>query len=282
MDCVKHPGTTATAYCQNCGKPLCQDCISAGLLRYAAGGQILCPDCIDARQAAQPPFVPPQPGTPNPALATFLGFIPGVGAMYNGQFIKGLIHVVVFVVLIGMAERWGIFGIFIAAWIVYQAFEAHHTAKAMRDGLPLPDPFGLNDLSAAITNSAARQANAAQQPPVPPQQPTQGATYYQYPNQPPFRGPMPGGAPTAPPYVPGEPPMAPPPGYVPPPQPVHGWRRPEPIGAIVLIVLGVLFLLGQLDLFEGRLFEFTWPVLLIALGVWLVVRRLTESNGGPR
>ena len=29
-----------------------------------------------------------------------LGLIPGVGAMYNGQFFKGLIHVVVFAVLV--------------------------------------------------------------------------------------------------------------------------------------------------------------------------------------
>ena len=31
--------------------------------------------------------------------------------------------------------------------------------------------------------------------------------------------------------------------------------------------MGVLFLLGQWDLFCGRLLQFTWPVLLIALGV---------------
>ena len=27
------------------------------------------------------------------------------------------------------------------------AIEAYHTAKARRDGTPLPNPFGLNDLS---------------------------------------------------------------------------------------------------------------------------------------
>jgi hypothetical protein len=68
---------------------------------------------------------------------------------------------------------------------------------------------------------------------------------------------------------------------VPPVPPLH-WRRKEPIGAIVLIGLGLLFLLGQLDLFSGRLMEFTWPLLLIGLGVWLVVRRLGESQGGQK
>ena len=60
------------------------------------------------------------------------------------------------------------------------------------------------------------------------------------------------------------------------------WRRGAPVGAIVLIALGVLFLLGQLDIFNGRLLEFSWPVFLIGLGVWLVVRRLGESQGGPK
>jgi hypothetical protein len=32
------------------------------------------------------------------------------------------------------------------AWVLYQSFEAFHTAKASRDGLPLPDPFGLNEV----------------------------------------------------------------------------------------------------------------------------------------
>jgi hypothetical protein len=55
-----------------------------------------------------------------------------------------------------------------------------------------------------------------------------------------------------------------------------------PVGAVVLIALGTLFLLGQLDIFHGRLIEYSWPVFLIGLGVWLVVRRLGESQGGPK
>jgi len=46
-----------------------------------------------------------------------------------------------------IANENGIFGLFIAGWVCYQVIEAHHTAKARRDGTPLPNPFGLNDLS---------------------------------------------------------------------------------------------------------------------------------------
>jgi hypothetical protein len=65
---------------------------------------------------------------------------------------------------------------------------------------------------------------------------------------------------------------------VPPVPPVY-WKRKEPIGAIVLIGLGVLFLLGQLDWFSSRVFEYIWPLGLIALGAWLIVRRISDSKG---
>ena len=86
-------------------------------------------------------------GGPSPGLAALLGFIPGVGAMYNGQFVKGMVHVVIFAVLVSAAHVYGVFGLFIAAWIFYQVFEAYQTAKARRDGDPLPDPLGLNEVS---------------------------------------------------------------------------------------------------------------------------------------
>lgn len=87
------------------------------------------------------------PGAPNPGLAALLGFIPGVGAMYNGQFAKGLAHIAIFAVFCSLSKHVnGIFGLFIAGWVLYMAFEAYQTAVARRDGLPLPDPFGLNNI----------------------------------------------------------------------------------------------------------------------------------------
>jgi hypothetical protein len=84
---------------------------------------------------------------PNPALAALLGLIPGVGAMYNGQYAKGVAHLVIFAILVSLSDNVnGIFGLFVAGWIVYQSVEAYHTAKARRDGLPLPNAFGLNDI----------------------------------------------------------------------------------------------------------------------------------------
>ena len=50
----------------------------------------------------------------------------------------------------------------------------------------------------------------------------------------------------------------------------------------MLIALGMMFLLGQLDVFHGRFFELAWPLLLIALGVWLIIRRIEDSQGGSK
>jgi len=300
MDCVNHSGVAAAAYCQNCGKPLCGACV-----RTAPGGQIQCEPCWTAWHSAQQPFQQSYGAGygsgPSPAVAAALGFIPGVGAMYNGQFIKGLIHVFIFAVLVSTAGHYGIFGLFIAAWVIYQVFEAYHVAKARRDGQPLPDPLGLNEISNWV-NPGGRVhhppvAGAGGNPVNPPAETAAGPYQqgpYQAPAQPPYQeaqwqnpyqGPSPGqyqapyAGQTAGPGVPnpGFPPMPP----VPPPM---YWRRREPIGAVVLIALGVLFLLGQMDIFSGRLFEFSWPLLLIGLGVWLVVKRYQDAarwNRGP-
>jgi len=258
MDCVNHSGTTAAAYCQSCGKPLCVDCVAAGVQRHGSGGQILCEPCLTAWQSYQQPFIPPPVSGPNPSVAAALGLIPGVGAMYNGQFVKGFIHVVVFAVLVSLAGYYGIFGIFIAAWVIYQSFEAYHVAKALHDGQPPPDPFGLNELG-NVLNLGTRPRNAGQPAAVPP---TGG---YQ---PPPYQAPFP----------------PPPPGTFDPtvPPPPICYRRREPVGAIVLIALGVLFLLGQLDVFRDRFIGFMWPTMLIALGVWLIVRRIGDSQGGSK
>jgi hypothetical protein len=78
-------------------------------------------------------------------IALILGFIPGVGAICNGQYAKGLIHAVIFGLLVSaeasthMAPVNIICGIMIAAWVFYMAFEAFHTALRRRRGLPVEE-----------------------------------------------------------------------------------------------------------------------------------------------
>jgi hypothetical protein len=155
------------AFCQQCGKPLTNETIRR------AGSAVYCEPCLVARLEGQgasgtgpaaagwTPVSGPGPATapaggpagvpvanePSPWLAAFLGLIPGVGAMYNGQYAKGIAHLVIFAVLDSLAHNvHDIFGLLVAGWIFYQVFDAYHTAKARRDGTPLPNPFGLNDI----------------------------------------------------------------------------------------------------------------------------------------
>jgi len=319
MPCVNHPEAAVQSYCQSCGKPLCTSCV-----RTTAAGQVFCEQCqatsgVDPSQAYWQAYVTPPRGVPNPAAAAVLGLIPGVGAMYNGQLFKGLIHVVIFAVLVSITENYGVFGIFIGAWVLYQSFEAFHTAKARRDGLPVPDPFGLNELGSWLNLSgwggfrghgdpqgqnapppaaggAGPVTPGAEQTPPPYSAPytsswsgTGGGAVppsYTEPYAGPYAGANPEGYPGN--YPPGNyPPGGYPPGYIPPipPDPMgmppFGWRRKEPVWAVVLIVLGVIFLLRSLG-FIGHFMHFVWPLLLIGFGAWLIVRRVGPFQGGPK
>jgi len=267
-------------------------------MRKAAGGQVLCEQCLAAWQSVPPAYTPGFGSGPNPATAAVLGLIPGVGAMYNGQFLTGLAHLFIFAVLVSASDHFPIFGVFIAGWIFYQSFEAFHVAKARRDGQPLPDPLGLNEIGTWF-NPGGRGQNVPPPGTVPPVNPAgsapAGAGPFQQPQQPfespyknpgqwqsPYQGPTPTGSDPAAGQgftPPGVPPPFPP---MPPMPPAFFWRRKEPIGAIILIALGVLLLLGQLDLLSGRIFEYGWPLLLIALGAFLIVRRMQGPQGGPK
>src|SRR5262249_57963421 len=79
----------------------------------------------------------------SPGLAFFLGVIPGVGAIYNGQYAKGLTHAILWGLLVSITSSNAsrglepVFGILIAAWMAYMAFEAYHTARKRRLGEPV-------------------------------------------------------------------------------------------------------------------------------------------------
>jgi hypothetical protein len=175
MNCATHSDTAAVAFCRTCGKPLCNQCTRD------VRGVIYCEACLAARMEGTAPaagYVPPQsypqnppqtgyqqfmdqglgmkvpPGPqsgPNPAVAGILaGFFPiGVGAVYTGQYTKGLTHLVIMVLLIlGVSANlpWymiTVLGISIGFFYVYQIIDAIRSAKAIQMGEPAPDPFGL-------------------------------------------------------------------------------------------------------------------------------------------
>jgi Domain of unknown function (DUF5668)/B-box zinc finger len=285
MNCLNHPDVAAAAYCQNCGKPLCTACIRS------VGGVVYCEPCLAARLS-------PQPGAAeagltglhaHPVLAGLLGFIPGVGAMYNGQFVKALAHVLIFAVFVSLSDKSFVFGLLVAAWVFYQVFDAAQTAKARRDGLPLPNPFGLNDLGNKLGIAPPASPYAAGFTP-PPGATATGAN----PNPGPYPGPYPGQAPNQDPSAGGpfqQPPaytssyVAPPASGMPPysdPLAIEPKQR-HPFGAIVLIGIGLMLLLHTLGIFEDEWIRRAWPIIIIGVGAWLLYRRTRDvPRGGVR
>jgi TM2 domain-containing membrane protein YozV len=139
-------------YCRACGKALDQASI-----RHAFG-TIYCAEHVPldrpeaAPEAASPysgryPYTSASPQAANPdvspPLAFILGFIPGVGAIYNGQYVKGLVHVVIIGLVIAIlnsdipGNMMPLLGLLLAAFWFYMPFEAYHTAKARRMGQPV-------------------------------------------------------------------------------------------------------------------------------------------------
>ena len=172
MNCATHSDTAAVAFCRTCGKPLCNNCTRD------VRGVIYCEACLAARMEGSVPaagFIPPQtppppqtgyqqfmdqglglkvgPGPasgPNPTVAGILGAIPlGLGAVYCGQYAKGLAHLGIFVaaiVALSSDMPWQadmVIGIFLGFFWVYQILDAVRTARAIQAGEPAPDPFGL-------------------------------------------------------------------------------------------------------------------------------------------
>jgi len=300
MNCANHPDRERIAFCQNCGKPLCQECTRT------VGSAVFCEPCLAAKLAGVgapsdtsstggstypnaaaygAPIPPLNNGEPNPGLAALLGFIPGVGAMYNGQYAKGIVHLIVFAILTSLVHDNGIFLLFVFGWVFYQVIEAHHTARARRDGTPLPNPFGLNDLGERLGFGKAWPAAA----------PTSDAAA-SAPDAPSASSVPPTGAPYVPPaagYPPPQPSWgAPWESYVPPVTPVSPYGAPFPAmdpnasysrnrfpaGAIWLIGLGSIFLIGNAGLFHGFPIHQLVPFFLIGLGVWLFVHKMTVSG----
>ncbi|MGB8771754.1 MAG: DUF5668 domain-containing protein [Candidatus Korobacteraceae bacterium] len=211
-------------------------------------GVIYCEECLASHlsgavpppgTAAVPPGVEPPSGSPSPGLAAILGFIPGVGAMYNGEYAKAFVHVLIFATLIWMtAHVNGIFGLGIAAFVIYMPIEAYQTARARQMGLPAPDPFGFNNLFSSGSNPKAGVTASAV--------PVAGSS------------PVAEGNPVT--TAEGEPIES------------YGHSR-VPIGAFILIGLGVLFLLNEMDVLNfDRLWRF-WPLVLIAVGIRVLIRR---------
>jgi len=199
MKCAQHPDVDATGYCRQCGKPLCPEC------KRDVRGALYCENCL-ASIVASPQATPPKTATSShPGAALALGFIPGLGAVYNGEYVKALIHVAVFGGIIAAlssdlpGEVDAFLGIALGCFYFYMPIEAYRVAKARELGQPQPPDLMQSE---------------------------------------------------------GQ----------------------KPIGAIILIGLGVLSLLANFHLLARDWFSKAWPVGLILLGAWILMDRMRKTS----
>ena len=215
MNCAVHPESEATGFCRNCGKAMCAVCVRP------VRDVLYCEDCLanimgipapppgtanalPPASSGLPPAVPGHRGN-SPGAAFILGFIPGLGAVYNGEYNKALIHIVVFAAMIvGLSSDIGdsaetVLGLLLAGFILYMAFDAHRTARARLAGEASLDP-------------------------------------------------------------------------------IEAWSKNRPVGPMILIALGALFLLNNFSWFPMYRIGRLWPLILIGVGVLLFRNRLTGRS----
>jgi Domain of unknown function (DUF5668)/B-box zinc finger len=138
MKCAVHAEAEATGFCRNCGKPLCPSCTRE------VRGALYCEQCLSGMLAGPQAVAASHPGDSRPAIAAVLGFIPGLGAVYNGEYIKALIHVVIFASLIAAmaADLAGSFEAFVivsfVAFCCYMPVDSYRVAKARSTGEAAP------------------------------------------------------------------------------------------------------------------------------------------------
>jgi hypothetical protein len=217
MKCAVHSDVDAVGYCRNCGKAMCSTCVRP------VRDVLYCEDClatvigipgaapaVASNTAASDTFAVPAPPAPprrggSPGVAFFLGLFPGLGAVYNGEYNKALIHIVVFAaIIVGLSSDPGDGGaltlaLLLAGFVLYMAFDAMRTAKAKSLGESTTDPL-------------------------------------------------------------------------------EAWSKNRPVGPIILIALGALFLLNNFDWFPFHFIWRLWPLILISVGVLLFRNRLSNRD----
>src|SRR5688572_8381024 len=145
MNCAYHADVESSAFCIHCGKALCTPCARP------VRGNVYCEDCIVEgveKKSAGPRQTVRQIGGTSPEAAFVLGLIPGVGAIYNAEYFKAAIHLMLFGSLVTIVDRGNIAGPMFAmlafGFYIYMPFEAYYTAKKRklaREGIDLETPF---------------------------------------------------------------------------------------------------------------------------------------------
>lgn len=141
MNCAYHSKNPAVVECNRCERALCTAC------DHRIRGFPYCQDCIVAgvemlQQQTRSNVLPTLRRSNSPLIATLLSFVPGLGAAYNGQTSKAIVHFAIFASFFQLAivTESVEFGLplfvmgFFGMWL-FSAVDAYRTAQLLRAGL---------------------------------------------------------------------------------------------------------------------------------------------------
>jgi hypothetical protein len=137
MNCAFHQLNPAGATCNACGRGLCAAC------DHRIKGWPYCQDCIVAGIEAlqQQRWHSSRYGENRkaPMIAALMGLVPGLGAVYNGQNIKALLHFAVSVGLWEMADLFNsfVFGMAGTVFFIFSMYDAWKSARKHNTGFDL-------------------------------------------------------------------------------------------------------------------------------------------------
>jgi len=140
MRCSYHPTVDSQEVCSACNKPLCVECT------HKIKAKPYCQDCLvqGAEWAATVRGLKIPSDTPK--RAAICALIPGMGAVYNNEYMKAITYFAVFAALSVMGDRVnGVFGFGAFVFLIFTMFEAYRTAEAkarrrLQTGLPEEAP----------------------------------------------------------------------------------------------------------------------------------------------
>jgi len=124
MKCTYHPAVESQEACQACRKPLCSECA------HKIKGKPYCQDCLveGAEWAATVKGL--RLPADAPRRAALCALIPGIGAVYNNEYLKAVTYFAVFAALVMMGDRVnGVFGFGSAVFLVFTMFDAYRGAE---------------------------------------------------------------------------------------------------------------------------------------------------------
>jgi hypothetical protein len=124
MNCSYHPTVEQIDFCSVCTRPLCGEC------SHRIKGRTYCQDCLVRGAEWAGTVKDLRVPADAPKRAALCSIIPGIGAVYNGEYVKALTYFAVFAALAMMGDQvHGVFGFGAVVFLIFTMFDSYRTAE---------------------------------------------------------------------------------------------------------------------------------------------------------